>query len=74
MQKIIPLEFREKNKKVIGMMKDEAGEKIIEEYVRLRAKLYGYKMFEGEEDKKYKGVKKSVVRTIKIVFLTEKSR
>ena len=39
-------------------MKDEAGGKIIEEFVGLRAKLYSYKMFEGKEEKKCKGVKK----------------
>ena len=49
------------NKKVVGMFKDEAGGKIIEEFVGLRAKLYSYKMFEGKEEKKCKGVKKSVV-------------
>ena len=46
------------NKKVLGMLKDEA----IDEFVGLRAKLYLYKMFEGEESKKCKGVKKSVVK------------
>ena len=50
------------NKKVIGMFKDEAGGKVIDEFVGLRAKLYSYKIFEGEESKKYKGVKKSVVK------------
>ena len=50
------------NKKVIGMFKDEAGGKIIDEFVGLRAKLYSYKMFEGEESKKCKGVKKSVFK------------
>ena len=45
------------NKKVIGMFKDEGG-KVIDEFVGLRAKLYLYKMFEGEESKKCKGVKK----------------
>ena len=51
-----------KNKKVPGMMKDEAGGRIIEEFVGLRAKLYSYKMFKGKEEKKCKGIKKSVVR------------
>ena len=51
-----------KNKKVPGMMKDEAGGRIIEEFVGLRAKLYSYRVFEGKEEKKCKGIKKSVVR------------
>ena len=50
------------NKKVLGMFIDEAGGKVINEFVGLRAKLYSYKMLEGEESKKYKGVKKSVVK------------
>ena len=50
------------NKKVLGMFKDEAGGEVIDEFVGLRAKLYSYKMFEGEESKKCKGVKKSVVK------------
>ena len=50
------------NKKVISMFKDEVGGDIIDEFVGLRAKLYSYKMFEGEESKKCKGVKKSVVK------------
>ena len=49
------------NKKVIGMFKDEAGGKVIDEFVGLRARFYSYKMFEGEESKKCKGGKKSVV-------------
>ena len=50
------------NKKVLGTFKDEAGGKVIDEFVGLRAKLYSYKMLEGEESKKCKGVKKSVVK------------
>ena len=46
--------IQEKNKKVPGMMKDEAGGKIIEGFVGLRAKLYSYKMFEGKEEKNVK--------------------
>ena len=52
-----------KNKKVLGMFKDEAAGKIIKEFVGLRAKLYSYKMDEGEESKKCKGVKRQVVVT-----------
>ena len=50
------------NKKVVGMFKDEAGGEIIEEFVGLRAKLYSYKMLQGYEEKKCKGVKKPVVK------------
>ena len=51
------------NKKVLGMMKDEAGGKIIKEFVGLRAKLYSFIMDDGEETKKCKGVKKQVVES-----------
>jgi hypothetical protein len=50
------------NKKVLGMMKDEAGGKQIVGFVGLRSKLYAYKMDEGDEEKKCKGVKKGVVK------------
>ena len=52
------------NKKVLGKMKDEAAGKIIKEFVGLHAKLYSYKMYEGEEEiKKCKGIKKQVVKS-----------
>ena len=51
------------NKKVLGMFKDEAAGKNIKEFVGLRAKLYSYKMDEGGESKKCKGVKKQVVES-----------
>ena len=50
------------NKKIIGLMKDEACGKAITEFVGLRSKLYAYKMNSGKEDKKCKGVKKVVVK------------
>ena len=50
------------NKKVLGMFKDEVNGDIIDEFVGLRAKLYSYKMFDGKESKKCKGVKKLVVK------------
>ena len=49
------------NKKVIGMFKDEAAGKQIEEFVGLRSKLYSYQMA-GVDYKKAKGVKKYVVK------------
>ena len=49
------------NNKVLGKFKDEAGGKIIKEFVGLRAKLYSYKMDEGKENKRCKGIKKAVV-------------
>ena len=51
------------NKKVLGMFKDEAAGKNIIEFVGLRAKLYSFKMEEGKETKKCKGVKKQVVES-----------
>ena len=50
------------NKKVIGLMKDELGGKIMTEFVVLRPKLYSYKKLDGSEDKKCKGIKKCVVK------------
>ena len=50
------------NKKVIGLMKDELGGKIMTEFVALRPKLYSYEKLDGSEDKKCKGIKKCVVK------------
>ena len=50
------------NKKVIGLMKDESGGKIMTEFVALRPKLYSYRELDGSEDKKCKGIKKCVVK------------
>ena len=47
-----------KNKKVIGLMKDELGGKIITEFVPLRPKTYSFVTDDGKEDKKAKGTKK----------------
>ena len=50
------------NIKVVGLMKDELGGKIMTEFVALRPKLYSYKKLDGLEDKKCKGIKKCVVK------------
>ena len=51
-----------KNKKVIGLMKDELGGKIITEFVTLRPKTFSYLTDDGKEDKKAKGTKKCVIK------------
>ena len=51
-----------KNKKVIGLMKDELGGAIMTEFVALRPKLYSFRQLDGSEDKKCKGIKKCVVK------------
>ena len=51
-----------KNKKVIGLMKDELGGKIITEFVTLRPKTYSYLTDDGKEDKKAKETKKCVIK------------
>ena len=51
-----------KNKKVIGLMKDELGGKIITEFVTLRPKTYSFLTDDGKEDKRAKGTKKCVIK------------
>ena len=51
-----------KNKKVIGLMKDELGERVITELVALRPKTYSYLTDDFTEDKKAKGTKKCVIK------------
>ena len=51
-----------KNKKIIGLMKDELGGKIITEFVTLRPKTYSFLTDDGKEYKKAKGTKKRVIK------------
>ena len=51
-----------KNKKVIGMFKDEIGGKIMTEFCALRAKSYAFKLDDDTEMKKAKGTKKCIVK------------
>ena len=46
------------NKKVIGLMKDELGGKIMTEFAARRPKTYSYLMDDGNSDKKTKGKKR----------------
>ena len=51
-----------KNKKIIGLMKDELGGKIITEFVTLRPKTYSCLTDDGKEDKKNKGTKNCIIK------------
>ena len=54
-----------KNKKIIGLMKDELGGKIMTEFVALRPKTYYYLMDDGNTTtKKAKRTKKCVIKII----------
>ena len=50
-----------KNKKVIGLMKDELGGEIITEFTALRPKTYSYLTDKDKIDKKAKGTKKCAI-------------
>ena len=51
-----------KNKKIIGLIKDELRGKRITEFVTLRPKTYSYLTDDGKEDKKAKGTKKCIIK------------
>ena len=51
----------ELNSKVLGKFNETGGKQIVE-FVGLRAKPYSYKIPDGSEDKKYKGVSKNVTK------------
>ena len=53
-----------KNKKVIGLFKDELGGKIMEEFVALRPKTYAYVMDDDSEKNIAKGTKKCEIKRI----------
>ena len=53
-RKLLPIG---KNKKVIGLMKDELGSRIMKEVIALRPEIYN-----GHVDKKAKGTDKHVIR------------
>ena len=66
-----PLPTR-KNKKAIGLMKDELGGRIIIEFIGLIPKTYVYQIDDDEEDKKAKGTKKYVVKKSLNLMITKR--
>ena len=53
-----------KNKKVIGLFKDELGRRIMEKFCTLRAKTCSYLMDDNSEVKKSKGTKQCVTKLL----------
>ena len=53
-----------KNKKVIGLFKDELGRRIMKKFWALSAKTYSYLMDDDSEVKKSKGTKKCVINRL----------
>ena len=51
-----------KYKKVIRLMKDELGGKIMTKFARLRVKTHSYLIDDCSEDKKVKGTRKCVIK------------
>ena len=49
-----------KNEKVIGLMKDKLGRKLMTKFVGLKAKTYSYLTDDSSKNKKAKGTKKCV--------------
>ena len=59
-----------KNKKVIGLMKDEFGGEIMKEFISLRPKMYSYRV-KNSEPKKCKGIKSALQKDYKLRRLQE---
>ena len=51
-----------KNKKIIGLIKDELGVQIVKEFVELRAKTYSQLKDNNDEDKTAKDTKKCAIK------------
>ena len=53
---------KRKNQKVIELIKNESGGKIMTKFVGFRAKTYSYLMHNGSKYKKAKGTKKCIIK------------
>ena len=54
---------QEKNKNVVGLMKDELGGKIIAQFPALRPKTYSYVTNESNKNKNIKDTKNCIIKT-----------
>lgn len=53
--------YNQANENVIGKFKDEAGGKVITEFIGLKSKMYSYIKDDGCNNKTAKGVKKNII-------------
>ena len=56
--------YDDSNKLVVGKLKDETGGVVIEEFVRIKPKMYSFSIDSNSEHKKTYGVHKNVLATI----------
>ena len=56
---------KEKNKKIVGLIKDKLDGKTMKKFIGIRAKTYSYLIGDGSEDKKVKGTKENL--SLKII-------
>ena len=54
--------FDKSNKKVIGKFKDEVSGIPVNEFIRLRSKMYSYLKYTNECGRTVKGIKKNIVK------------
>ena len=65
--------YSQTNKKVIGKMKDEFGGVIVDEFVRLKSKIYSMKKIDGKDYNTAKGVNIATeLKNFKDVLFSEK--
>ena len=62
LKKLIDYCLQERRKKVVGLMKDELGGKIMTEFIAFIPKTCSYLMDDGTSDKKAKGTKKCEIK------------
>ena len=55
--------------KIIGLIKDELGWKMVTKFVGLRVKAFSYLIDDGSEDKKTKDTKRSVIKNINLKII-----
>ena len=54
--------YRKKNEKVIGLMKDEFGGKVMTKFIGLKAKSYSHLIDDSSQDKKARITKKCAIK------------